>query len=142
MKVSDTTNIFSLPAKGSTVPREIIAGITTFTAMSYIIFLQPMIMTGKMFNIDSGMGFGALLTGTCIAAAFGSILMGLLANYPIGLTPGMGENFFFVLTVLPVCASLLGEKVGAQAVWQLGLGVVFVSGVIFALFSAVKIPHS
>jgi adenine/guanine/hypoxanthine permease len=126
---------FKLKDRGTRVRTELAAGLATFATMSYIIFLQPAIMSGRMFGFETGMDFGALLTGTCIAAAFGSILMGLLANYPIALAPGMGENFFFVLTALPLCAAAVGMKVGADAAWQLGLGVVFVSGVLFAILS-------
>lgn len=114
---------------------EVMAGLTTFITMSYIIFLQPQIMSGKLFGMETGMDFGALLTGTCLVAAFGSILMGLLANYPIALAPGMGENFFFVLTVLPVCVSLTSPTEG----WKLALGVVFLSGVIFAILSFLNV---
>lgn len=112
--------------------REIFAGLTTFAAMAYIIFVQPNIMSGQMFNMDTGMAFNALVTTTCLAAALGCLLMGIVANFPAGLAPGMGENFYMVLTVLPACAALVGDKAAA---WHLALGVVFISGVIFALLS-------
>jgi AGZA family xanthine/uracil permease-like MFS transporter len=85
-----------------------------------------------MFGFDTGMDAGAVMFATCIAAAVSSIIMGLLANYPIALAPGMGENFFFVLTVIPACAAL---GIGGVAAWQTALGVVLVSGVIFFLLS-------
>jgi AGZA family xanthine/uracil permease-like MFS transporter len=74
-----------------------------------------------------------------LAAAFGSLLMGLWANYPIGLAPGMGQNFFVVLTVMPICATVLGLQVGAKEVWQLALGTVLLSGVLFAILSFLNI---
>ncbi|OGV48715.1 MAG: hypothetical protein A2X49_03820 [Lentisphaerae bacterium GWF2_52_8] len=126
---------FRFSERGTSFGIEVVAGLTTFATMAYIIFLQPAIMSGQLFNMNTGMDFNALLAGTCVAAAFGSILMGLLANYPIALAPGMGENFFFVLTALPLCATVLGVQSGTPETWQLALGVVFVSGVIFALLS-------
>ncbi len=130
---------FKVRERGSGLPTELLAGLTTFATMAYIILVQPSIMSGRMFGMDTGMDFGALITTTCLAAAFGSILMGLLANYPIALAPGMGENFFFVLTAIPLCASALKLKVGDAAVWQLALGVVFVSGAVFAILSCCNI---
>ncbi len=127
---------FGCEARKSTVSTELIAGLTTFATMSYIIFIQPAVMSGQLFGFSTGMSFDALITGTCIAAAFGSILMGFLANYPVALAPGMGENFFFVLTVLPACAAATGLKSGeSDTVWQTALGIVFISGVLFALLS-------
>ncbi|QSH40436.1 NCS2 family permease [Lentisphaerota bacterium ZTH] len=139
MKRISFENFFKLQEHGSTPTREVIAGITTFTAMSYIIFLQPMVMSGQLMNSPTGMDFGALLTGTCLASAVGCFLMGLLANYPIGLAPGMGANFFFITTLVPACALVLGAKQGQPQVWQLALGVVFISGAMFALMSLAKI---
>jgi AGZA family xanthine/uracil permease-like MFS transporter len=139
MKQKTINQFFKIHKRGSTTATEIIAGMTTFTAMSYIVFLQPMIMSGKLFGIDTGMEFGALITGTCLASAFACVLMGILANYPIGLAPGMGANFFFISTLIPACALVTKQKVGTAEVWQLALGVVFISGVIFALMSAAQI---
>ena len=79
---------------------EVIAGLSTFAAMAYIICIQPALFSGQMTGTPTGMPFGALLTTTCIASAFGTILMGLLANYPIGLAPGMGTNFFILFSVM------------------------------------------
>jgi len=126
---------FKLSERGTRPRTEIAAGVTTFATMSYIIFLQPAIMSGQLFGFSTGMDFGALVTSTCIAAAFGSILMGVLANYPLALAPGMGENFFFVLTALPICGAALGLEKGAPPAWQLCLGVVFISGILFAILS-------
>ena len=109
---------------------EVFAGITTFMTMSYIIFLQPEILA------NSGMEQKALIAGVCIAAAFGSILMGLWANYPIALAPGMGENFFF-LTVTAACVSL--KVAPKETAWQTALGVVFLSGTVFLILSFMNI---
>lgn len=126
---------FKFKERKTNFPIEIIAGFTTFATMSYIIFLQPAIMSGSLLGTNTGMDFGALLTGTCLAAAFGSILMGVLANYPLALAPGMGENFFFVITAIPLCAAATGCKAGDPQAWKLALGVVFISGVLFAILS-------
>lgn len=130
---------FMIRARQSSTVTEIFAGITTFATMSYIIFLQPMILSGQAFKLDTGMDFQALIAGTCIAAAFASILMGVLANYPIGLAPAMGENFFFVLTALPACAGILGAGADKAAIWQLALGMVFASGIIFLIISLLNV---
>jgi AGZA family xanthine/uracil permease-like MFS transporter len=129
---------FKIKARGSEIPIEIIAGITTFMTMSYIIFLQPEILAGMMPGYQpTGMDVKALMVTTCIASAFASILMGVLANYPIALAPGMGENFFFV-SVVAACAS---SKIGlsGDAAWQTALAVVFVSGIIFLIITALKL---
>lgn len=130
---------FQVKERGSRCGTEVFAGITTFAAMAYIIFVQPAIMSGQMFNMNTGMSFDALVTTTCIASAIGCLLMGILANFPVGLAPGMGENFYFVLSVLPVCAALPGMRAGSDAVWQLGLGLVCVSGVVFAVISFLNV---
>ncbi|NOZ25894.1 MAG: NCS2 family permease [Nitrospirae bacterium] len=98
--------------------------------MAYIIVLQPMVLSGKMFGFDTGMDFGAVMTATCISAAVSTLIMALYARYPIAQAPGMGENFFFVFSVLPGIAAA-----GFSNAWQVGLGVVFVSGVLFLLLS-------
>lgn len=130
---------FRIRERETTSGREVVAGVTTFAAMAYIIFVQPMIMSGRMFSSETGMDFGALITTTCLAAALGCLLMGLMANFPAGLAPGMGENFYLVLTVIPACSLMLGSGAGKDAAWQLGLGVVLVSGVIFAVLSFMNI---
>lgn len=118
-------------AKNDTNPRrEALAGLTTFLTMSYIIFVQPAVLSGAMFGFDSGMDFGAITTATCLSAALGTLFMGLWARYPIALAPGMGANFFFILTVVPA-ATAAGFGVG----WQTALGVIFLSGVLFLLIT-------
>jgi len=81
--------LFKLSVHGTTVKTELIAGLTTFITMAYIIFVNPNIMA------DAGIDHGAAFVATCIAAALGCLLMGLYANWPVGLAPGMGLNAFF-----------------------------------------------
>ena len=109
--------LFRLQESGTTVKREIVAGCTTFMTLSYIIFVQPAVLSA------AGMDSGAVMAATCITSAFAMVLMALLANYPIALAPGMGHNFYFAFTV---CLTL-----GVS--WQNALGAVFVAGVLFIL---------
>ena len=92
--MNSLASFFKLQEHGTTYQREIVGGVTTFLAMSYIIFVQPGVLSA------AGMDFQAVLTATCLAAAASTLLMGLLANYPVALAPGMGENFFFALYAL------------------------------------------
>jgi AGZA family xanthine/uracil permease-like MFS transporter len=94
--------------------------------MSYIIFVQPVVLS------HAGIDFGAGLIATCVGSAIGSIIMGLLANYPIALAPGMGENFFFSYTVV--------KSMGLS--WQSALAIVFLSGVLFSVLSLVKLREA
>ena len=109
--------LFHLQESGTTVKREIVAGCTTFMTLSYIIFVQPAVLSA------AGMDSGAVMAATCITSAFAMVLMALLANYPIALAPGMGHNFYFAFTV---CLTL-----GVS--WQNALGAVFVAGLLFIL---------
>ncbi len=102
---------------------ETIAGLTTFMTMSYIIFVNPAILSA------SGMDFNAVMMATCIAAAIGTLVMGLIANYPIALAPGMGLNAFFTFEV---CIAM-------NVPWQVALGMVFVSGCCFFILTLLKI---
>ena len=86
-------NTFRITERGSSVGREITAGVTTFFTMGYIIFVQPAVLS------VAGMDFGAVMIATCVASALATFLMGIMANYPIALAPGMGENFYFAFTV-------------------------------------------
>ncbi len=122
--------IFRLSENHTTVRTEIIAGITTFLTMAYIIVVQPAVLSGKMFGFSTGMDFGAVMTATCLAAALATALMALLARYPIAQAPGMGENFFFVFSAIPA-ATAAGFANG----WQVALGCVFVSGMLFLILS-------
>ena len=85
--------LFRLQESGTTVKREIVAGCTTFMTLSYIIFVQPAVLSA------AGMDPGAVMAATCITSAFAMVLMAFLANYPIALAPGMGHNFYFTFTV-------------------------------------------
>ncbi|MGG6897989.1 NCS2 family permease [Rhizobium sp. BR 315] len=111
--------IFKLSEHGTSVRTELIAGVTTFLTMSYIIFVNPDILS------TTGMDRNAIFVATCLAAALGSIIMGVVANWPIGMAPGMGLNAFFAFTVV----AALGFT------WQQALGAVFISGSIFVLLT-------
>jgi adenine/guanine/hypoxanthine permease len=115
--------LFQLKAHNTTLRTEILAGITTFLTMAYILFVNPSILA------ETGMDHGAVFVATCLAAAIGSAIMGLVANYPIALAPGMGLNAFFTYTVVLT----MGYT------WQTALGAVFLSGLIFFGLSIFKI---
>jgi adenine/guanine/hypoxanthine permease len=123
---------FKLSENNTNLRTEALAGMTTFLTMAYIIFVQPAVLSGKMFDTDTGMDFGAVTTATCLSAALATAIMALYARYPIAQAPGMGENFFFVFSALPA-ATAAGFTNG----WQVALGVVFVSGVLFLILSLV-----
>ncbi len=124
--------LFHLRENGTTTRTEVLAGVTTFLTMSYIIFVQPAVLSGTMFGSPTGMDFGAVTTATCLAAALASAIMGLYAKYPIAQAPGMGENFFFVFSAIPVAAAA-----GSAVPWATALGAVFISGVLFVILSLV-----
>jgi adenine/guanine/hypoxanthine permease len=124
--------IFKLTENKTSVRTEVLAGVTTFLTMAYIIVVQPAVLSGKMFGTDTGLDFGAVTTATCISAALPTAVMALYARYPIAQAPGMGENFFFVFSALPA-ATAAGFAHG----WQVALGVVFVSGVLFLILSLI-----
>lgn len=115
--------LFKLSENGTNVRTEIIAGLTTFLTMAYIIFVNPMILA------DAGMDHGAVFVATCLAAAIGCFIMGFVANYPIAQAPGMGLNAFFTYAVV----------MGMGYTWQVALAAVFVSGVIFIFLSIFKV---
>ncbi|MEB0042664.1 MULTISPECIES: NCS2 family permease [unclassified Pseudomonas] len=115
--------LFQLNIHNTTVRTEILAGVTTFLAMAYILFVNPSILG------DTGMDKGAVFVATCLAAAIGSAIMGFIANYPIALAPGMGLNAFFTYTVV----LHMGHT------WQVALGAVFISAVMFFILSIFKI---
>lgn len=119
-------NLFSLKAHGTTIRQETIAGITTFLGMVYICFVNPSLLS------QAGMDHGAVFVATCVAAALGSMLMGLLANYPIALAPGMGLNAYFTY----------GVVLGMGYTWQVALGAVFLSGVCFLILSILRVRET
>jgi AGZA family xanthine/uracil permease-like MFS transporter len=111
--------LFKLRENQTNPKQEVIAGTTTFMTMSYIVFLQPAVLS------QGGMDFGAVMVATILSSAVATLLMGLLANYPIALAPAMGHNFFFVFTVI----------IALGIPWQSALGAVFISGTLFVLLS-------
>ncbi len=115
--------LFKLKENGTNIRTEIIAGLTTFLTMAYVIFVNPAILA------DAGMDKGAVFVATCIAAAIGCFIMGFVANFPIAQAPGMGLNAFFTYTVV----------LGMGHTWQVALAAVFMSGVLFILLSLFKI---
>lgn len=128
---------FRLSEQKTTVRTELLAGLTTFLTMAYIVFVQPAVLSGDLFGESTGMEFEAVTTATCVAAALATGLMGLVARYPIGLAPGMGENFFFVLNLLPAATAAFAGPIqaGQTTAWEIGLGVIFAAGTLFLLVS-------
>ena len=117
---------FQLSAHGTTVKTELLAGLTTFLTMAYIIFVNPDILSA------AGMPKDAVFVATCLAAALGSAIMGLYANYPIALAPGMGLNAYFAFAVVQ----------GMGFTWQQALGAVFISGILFIVISLFKLREA
>ncbi|NVD97829.1 NCS2 family permease [Massilia sp. BJB1822] len=132
--VSITEKLFKLRENGTNVRTEVVAGLTTFLTMAYIIFVNPSILS------EAGVPRDAVFVATCLAAALGTLIMGLYANYPIGMAPGMGLNAYFAYAVV----------LGMGIPWQIALGAVFISGCLFVLISVFRlremivngIPHS
>jgi AGZA family xanthine/uracil permease-like MFS transporter len=114
---------FQFATLGTNWRTEILAGCTTFVTMAYIIFVNPSILR------ETGMPFTAVVAATCLCAAFGSILMGAFARYPIALAPGMGLNAYFTYTVVK----------GLGVPWQTALGAVFLSGVAFVILTMIGV---
>jgi len=112
---------FALSSNGTTVRTEILAGVTTFLTMAYIIFVQPAVLGA------AGMDAGAVLVATCLATAFATLLMALLANYPLAVAPAMGHNFFFAYSIV----------IGMKVPWQVALGAVALAGIIFVLTAGI-----
>ena len=109
-------------SENQTSPRtELVAGVTTFLTMAYIIVVQPAVLSGAMFDKPTGMDFGAVTTATCLSAALATAIMALYARYPIAQAPGMGENFFFVFSAIPAAAAA-----GFANAWEVALGTVFI----------------
>ncbi len=116
-------SLFKLSANGTNVRTEILAGITTFLTMAYILFVNPSILSA------AGMDHGAVFVATCLAAAAGTLIMGLYANYPVALAPGMGLNAYFTYGVVQ------GMGLG----WPVALGAVFVAGILFLILSLLPV---
>lgn len=107
--------LFRLRAHGTTVRTELLAGLTTFLTMAYIVFVNPSILA------DAGMPKGSVFVATCLIAALGSLVMAFVANWPVALAPGMGLNAYFAYVVVQ----------GMGYTWQAALGAVFISGLCF-----------
>ena len=120
--------MFDIARRGSTVRRELLGGTTTFMAMSYILFVQPAVLSHPACGMDAGGVFMA----TCISSALACMMMGFLANYPIALAPGMGENFFFAFALVPAMAAW---KIGVG--WEMALAMTVTVGLIFLALSLV-----
>lgn len=115
--------VFRLEENQTSISTEVVAGLTTFLTMAYIVVVNPQIMA------QAGIDPGAAFTATCLAAAFGSAMMGIVSNYPIALAPAMGINAYFAFTVVQ----------GMGVPWQQALGAVFVSGILFLVLSMLKV---
>ncbi|KMJ52554.1 MULTISPECIES: NCS2 family permease [Vogesella] len=119
-------SFFKLKEHGTDVRTEVIAGFTTFLTMAYIVIVNPAILS------LTGMDFNAVFVATCLAAALGTGIMALVANYPIALAPGMGLNAYFTFTVVQ----------GMGVPWQAALGAVFISGIVFLAVSLFKVREA
>src|SRR5580692_8832283 len=118
--------VFQLSEYGTTVRRELLGGLTTFMAMAYVVVVNPRILG------EAGMPVEGVLFATCLSAAIGTLVMGLWANYPIALAPGMSLNAYFTYSVV----------IGRHVPWQTALGVVFLSGVIFLLLTLTNVREN
>jgi AGZA family xanthine/uracil permease-like MFS transporter len=119
--------LFRLKENQTTLRTEVMAGLTTFMTMAYILFVQPAVLSQDFSGNPTGLAPEAVLFATCVAAFLGCVLMGLLANYPIAQAPGMGQNFFFVTVVMGLAAS------GFDDSWKVALGITFLAGLAFLL---------
>lgn len=125
---------FGIASAGSTIPREVIGGLTTFMTMAYIAMVNPAILQAAFVGADADAAttatmVRAMICATCVASAIGTLMMGLIARYPIAIAPGMGMNAFFTFTV----------SLGMGVPWRIALGIVFIAGVVFLLLSLIKV---
>jgi adenine/guanine/hypoxanthine permease len=116
-------DFFRLKEHNTNLKTEAIGGVTTFMTMAYIIFFQPMILS------QAGMDFGSVMMATILSSVIATLVMGLYANYPIALAPGIGENFVFAFTIV----------IAMGVAWEKALGIVFISGIIFIILTLFKI---
>lgn len=112
---------FRLAEHGTTPRTEVVAGVTTYLALAYIVFVQPAVLSA------AGMDFGAVMAATCLASAFATLLMAVFANYPIAVAPAMGHNFYFAFAVV----------IGMQVPWPVALGAVAMAGTVFVLTAGI-----
>jgi adenine/guanine/hypoxanthine permease len=126
--------LFQLQQKGTTVRREIFAGLTTFLTMAYILAVNPGMLSGRFAGVEAivGMPWGGIFTATVIASAIATIVMAFAANLPVALAPGMGLNAFFVYTVV----------LGMGKSWQLALTAVFLEGILFVILSLFNVREA
>jgi len=127
---------FKLAENGTSIRTEIVAGLTTFVTMAYIVFVNPAVLSTDFAGNPTGMDPQAVMLATCVAAAVATVIMGLLARYPIAQAPGMGNNHFFVSVVMGLTA------LGITNAWQVALGIVFLSGVFFLILSLFSVRET
>ena len=125
-------HLFPIQESGSTFTREVLAGITTFVTMSYILVVQPAVLSVDFAGSPTGLDAGAVLLATCVASALATALMGVYGRLPIALAPGMGQNYFFVSVIMALSA-----QSGSSPPWQTALAIVFIAGVLFLLLTLV-----
>lgn len=124
--------MFQIKKSGTSVRTELLAGITTFLTMAYIIFVNPSVLSKDFVGNPTGLAAEAVMLATCLSAFIGTCLMGLYANYPIAQAPGMGENFFFVSVVMTLTAA------GFSNSWKVALGIIFLSGILFFVLTLLR----
>jgi len=122
-------SFFKLRENNTSVSTELLAGLTTYLTMAYILFVNPAVLSTDFAGQPTGLDFGGVLLATVLASAVATLIMGLAARYPIALAPGMGENFFFVSVIMSLSAA------GIANAWQVALGIVFIAGLLFFILS-------
>jgi len=128
--------LFGLREAGTNVRTEVGAGLVTFITMSYIIFLQPAVLSTDFAGEPTGLSFDAVMLATCLSAFLATMIMGLWANYPFAQAPGMGENYFFITVIMSLAA------MGVADAWRVAMGIVLVSGILFFLLNLLKIREA
>lgn len=141
--------LFKLSEHKTGVATELLAGLTTFLTMSYIVFVQPAVLSTDFAGNPTGLSMHAVLIATCLSAFLATLIMGLYANYPIAQAPGMGENFFFVGTIMALAGmELTGthrDAIGAGSIsdpYKVALGIVLIAGVIFLILSFLRVREA
>src|SRR5580698_9118726 len=115
--------VFHVAENNSTISRELLGGLTTFMAMAYVVVVNPRILG------EAGMPVEGVLFATCLSAAVATLVMGIWANYPIAVAPGMSLNAYFTYSIV----------IGRGVPWQTALGVVFLSGLLFLLLTLTNV---
>ena len=135
--VSVVERLFRVRERGSNVRREVLAGVTTFMTMAYILFVNPAILSA------AGVPREGVVAATALSAAVATIMMGLYANAPFALAPGMGLNAYFAFTVVPFISAVLAARgLDGASPWQIALGAVLIEGIIFILLSLTRIREA